>query len=196
MAFLAAWLGAMRPLLGGGGAVVEASTTPPAPPPAPLQPIDVIAAWAKRTMPPGLTRAGNPLVDGQGLLRGLRSRLDAASAPGHRPPVGGVYAHTVWLPVLGMQTISLTVLSHARMRLELSGAISLDDIVTYVSTPAGSLAFEFSAPTKRMLRRCRTSFRGAEYFRDGDRATFAISPPLVPGVMHVQLHRRQRSSFS
>eukprot|EP00962_Isochrysis_galbana_P039317 scaffold14069_cov126-Isochrysis_galbana.AAC.5 len=176
VAFCAAWLGALRPFIAGaaGGAeaaLVQQPVTPEA---------NAFAAWARRLH----LRSG----DSRRMLHGLQSQLGLLPS-GSRPPVGGVYLRTLWLPVLGMQTISLTVVSHNRLRLQLSGAICLDDTVAYVATASG-LVFEFSPPTKSMLRRFRTSFRGADYIADTDHAIFSVSPPLVPGTVNVQLRRQ------
>jgi hypothetical protein len=176
LAFCAAWLGALRPFIAGAAAGAEAAVV--------KQPVvpeaNAFAAWARRL----------PLRSGgsRRMLRGLQSQLGLLPY-GSRPPVGGVYLRTVWLPVLGSQTIRLTVVSHSQLRLQLSGAICLDDTVAYVASPSG-LVFEFSPPTQKMLRRLRTTFRGAKYIVDTDHAIFSVSPPLTLGTVNVQLRRQ------
>jgi len=170
------WMAFLQPIVTGLGHVDAAE-----PAEARAQKNSVVPRWAR-----SLPQTKNVFRGGQ-MLRGLQAQLGllpAASAP----PVGGVYSRTIWLPVLGKQKISLTVLASNLLRLQLSGAISLDDTVSYISTPAG-LAFEFSPPTIRMLQRFRTSFRGADYIADTDHAIFRVSPPLV-GTVHVQLLRQ------
>ena len=93
--------------------------------------------------------------------------------------------------MLGTQTIRLTVETARTMRLVLHGVISLDDTVAYGSgAAAGKLDITFSVPTKRMLRRFGTSFRGADYVSQGDRATFLVKPPLSWRSVKVVLSRQ------
>ena len=120
----------------------------------------------------------------------LAARLSSFARP-DRPPVGACYEHTLWLPMLGTQTIRLTVETARTMRLLLQGVISLDDTVAYGSgAAAGKLDITFSAPTKRMLRRFGTSFHGADYVSQGDRATFLVKPPLSWRSVEVVLSRQ------
>lgn len=172
---------ALQPLLRSGG---ESAPAPPesgqAWPPA-------VRNWL------GALRLPRASAGGVGVPREWWHALQSRQFGGRdelAPPMGAVYARTLWLPVLGTQTIQLTVLSKVLMRLELRGAILLDDTVAYARAPSGKLVFEFSDATTRMLRRFRTSFLGADYTPGNDRATFSVSPPLMPGAVIVQLRRQ------
>ncbi len=104
------------------------------------------------------------------------------------PPVGANYKKTLSLPVIGDQTVVLNILSAARARLVMSGALTLEDTVEYEVDAAGALSFTLSAPTVALLKRMRTSLSAAGYTSTDDKAWFTISPPLVPAI-RIQLDR-------
>jgi len=102
------------------------------------------------------------------------------------PPVGATYAKSVWLPLLGEQRISVTVLAGGALRLLLHGAITLDELAQYQASDNGrsmtKIAFELGPSTRRMLRRLHTSLRCAEYDAATDIAFFTVAPLFSPAV--------------
>ena len=82
----------------------------------------------------------------------------------------------------------LNILSAARAKLVMSGALTLEDTVDYEVDAAGALSFTLSAPTIALLKRMRTSLSAAGYTSIDDKAWFTISPPLVPAI-RIQLDR-------
>jgi len=77
------------------------------------------------------------------------------------PPVGAHYTRTIALPVIGQQTVELSILSSTVARLYMKGAISLDEPVKYHPEKDGSLGFSLSDATLALLKRMHTSLRSA-----------------------------------
>ena len=93
----------------------------------------------------------------------------SASAAAVLPPVGAVYRHSLTLPVIGRQSVSLTILSKERAQLCLSGRLNIDDEIEYdVDETTGKFTFQLSEATQRLLRRFRTSICGAGYDESTD----------------------------
>lgn len=77
------------------------------------------------------------------------------------PPIGAHYTRTLALPVIGQQTVELSILSGSVARLCMKGAISLDEPVKYFPSQDGGLGFSLSDATHALLKRMRTSLRSA-----------------------------------
>jgi hypothetical protein len=77
------------------------------------------------------------------------------------PPIGAHYTRTLALPVIGQQTVELSILTGSVARLCMKGAISLDEPVRYFPSQDGGLGFSISDGTHALLKRMRTSLRSA-----------------------------------
>lgn len=123
------------------------------------------------------------------LVAPLPCTAEAAS----QPPVGAVYTRTISLPVIGKQTVELSILSKGLARIVLSGRmLNVDEPVTYTFVD-GRLSFELSEETKRTLRRFRTSLEGAGYDGELDESWVVVWPPL-PLSVRIRLKRAQGAS--
>jgi hypothetical protein len=138
-----------------------------------------------------------------GLVRSLRSGLAllrpqrrAASPPAALPPatvaqpaaqtplppVGSTYAHTLTLPMLGVQSFRLSIASGTDAHIAMSGAISLDEPISYSSSARGGMDFKLSDATNKMLKGFGVSLTSAEYCRKTDRAFVTIKPPAFSAL--------------
>lgn len=98
------------------------------------------------------------------------------------PPIGARYERELRLPVIGLQKLSLHILTKSAARITLIGALNLDEPIKYSIDSAGNLLFQLSERTIRLLRRLGVSLRAAEYTPDGDSAAVTISPPMIPPI--------------
>ncbi|KAL3928221.1 MAG: hypothetical protein SGPRY_002484 [Prymnesium sp.] len=113
-----------------------------------------------------------------------------ACALSHQPPLGATYSRTVQLPVIGEQSISLTILTPAKALLHMRGRLNLnDEPVEYTVDPSsGQLSFTLSQRTRSILRQFRTSLVAAGYDPQNDVASVTIWPPL-PVSIPIRLQR-------
>uniref|UniRef100_A0A7S3EZR3 Uncharacterized protein n=1 Tax=Haptolina ericina TaxID=156174 RepID=A0A7S3EZR3_9EUKA len=118
----------------------------------------------------------------------LSSTPLSVHAPAHAPPIGAVYTRTVSLPVIGKQTVELSILSDKLARLILSGRLNLDEPVNYQFHRSGELSFELTEATKRILRRFRTTLDAAGYDGSSDTSWVVVWPPL-PLSVRIRLNR-------
>lgn len=99
------------------------------------------------------------------------------------PPIGAVYERTLALPVIGSQTLRLSILDSRRANITLAGALSLDDELKYgLDRRTGKLLFTLSEQTVSLLRRYRVGLNEAEYTDGIDEAYVTIAPPLIPPI--------------
>ncbi|KAJ1636212.1 hypothetical protein T492DRAFT_960393 [Pavlovales sp. CCMP2436] len=99
------------------------------------------------------------------------------------PPVGATYERTLSLPVIGSQTLSLTILDSTRAAIRLDGALTLNEFLSYWGGDGeDALEFALSSQTISLLRRLGVALSGAEYIEDADQAWVTISPPLIPPI--------------
>lgn len=100
------------------------------------------------------------------------------------PPVGAVYERTLSLPFLGAQTVRLGILTGKVATLKLSGALILDEMLSYFPDKrSGRLAFVLSERTNALLHRLGASLRSAEYAHGEDVAYVTIKPPFLRPIV-------------
>lgn len=116
----------------------------------------------------------------------------ATTLPRSAPPLGAVYKRTMSLPVIGEQTIELTIISDSAARIIMSGRLNLDEPVRYDITPEGQLHFELTDTTHRILRRFRTTLDAAGYDAATDTSWVVVWPPL-PMSVRIQLKRNEEA---
>ncbi|KAG8460388.1 hypothetical protein KFE25_011879 [Diacronema lutheri] len=104
------------------------------------------------------------------------------------PPLGSTYAHTLKLPVLGVQSFRLTIETGSAAHIAMDGAIRLAEPIEYGVGARGELDFKLSEGTQRMLRGFGVSLTAAEYCAQMDRAFVTVKPPAVP-ALKIQLNR-------
>ena len=104
------------------------------------------------------------------------------------PPIGATYSHSLRLPVIGKQSVTLKIKSRSLAQLCLVGRLNIDDEITYNVDTEGKFTFELSEGTKRLLRRFRTSICGAGYESTTDKAYVEVWPPL-PLSIRINLQR-------
>lgn len=112
------------------------------------------------------------------------SLLSLATAP----PQHAVYKNTVKLPFIGEQTVQISILSNCTGRLELRGALQIDEPVTFTMYPSGEFDFSLTDRTIQLLRRFRTRLMEASYNPNTDEASVTVQPPL-PISIHIRLIR-------
>lgn len=108
-------------------------------------------------------------------------RAEAGSADAILP-IGAKYHHTMKFPVLGVQAFRLRILSNTKAHLQISGMLTVDEVVPYTADGIGRLKFSLSDHTKRTLRRFKTRLLGAGYDPSNDTPFFKISPYILPAV--------------
>jgi hypothetical protein len=109
--------------------------------------------------------------------------LLAAVSSSKLPPIGAVYERTLSLPVIGEQTLRLSILDSRRANISLAGALSLDEELRYgLDRRTGKLLFTLGAHAVTLLRRYRVGLNDAEYTGAGDEAYVTITPPLIPPI--------------
>ncbi|KAJ1632151.1 hypothetical protein T492DRAFT_990908 [Pavlovales sp. CCMP2436] len=104
------------------------------------------------------------------------------------PPIGSVFARSLTLPVIGMQTVRLTIQGETDARIELAGALSLDQRLSYGLNKKGGFAFELSDATQKLLQGMGVALTDADYDAKGDQASVTIKPPMV-GEIKISLDR-------
>jgi hypothetical protein len=116
--------------------------------------------------------------------------LVAPSRPATLPPVGAVYERTLRLPVIGMQTVRLSIGGEIAARIQLEGSLALDEALRYgVDAKGGSgLSFTLSEGTQRLLRGMGIALTAADYEPATDTASVTIKPPAIPPI-RIELHR-------
>jgi len=98
------------------------------------------------------------------------------------PPVGATYIRTLVLPVIGLQTIKLTVATPSKARLQLTGAISVTDSLDYGLDRAGRLFFRLRPRLQGVLRSLGFSVDEAKYERSQDSAYVTLRAGALPAV--------------
>ena len=111
------------------------------------------------------------------------------------PPKGAVYVGTINLPILGMQTFMMTIVSRSVVRITLTGAMNLDEEAAYrderiAETPVVRLLMSFNEPTRQLLGRYKTTIRSTLYYAEGDYGVLVISPLILPAI-RVRMERRR-----
>lgn len=91
-------------------------------------------------------------------------------------------------PLASCATQSLSIISHHKARLKLSGRLQLDEPVEYAVHASGALDFSLTERTQRLLRRFRTSMCSAGYDGVRDSAWVVVWPPL-PLSIKIRLQR-------
>ncbi|KAG8469712.1 hypothetical protein KFE25_006167 [Diacronema lutheri] len=105
-------------------------------------------------------------------------------APGQSPPIGAVYERTLSLPVIGSQTVRIGIISARMATLQLSGALKLDELLSYFPDESGrGLAFVLGARTTALLRRLGVGLQSAEWSPREDVAFVTVAPPFVRPVV-------------
>jgi len=113
----------------------------------------------------------------------------------HSPPVGAIYSKRLWIPLLGQQAIVVHILPDGQQRLELSGAINLDETFSYTVDGTGRVLSNLPPRTQRILKRFGTSFRGARYLAHSDSSIFTMKPFVGPAI-HVRLERQHAAAIT
>ena len=116
------------------------------------------------------------------------AKLGCGSKLGCGPPPGAVYHRTVRLPVIGRQTVRLSIVSTTKATLQLQGALNIDEPVAYRISSTGELSFELTDATQAVLKRFRTSLIAAGFDPDTDGAYVIVWPPL-PIPIRIRLYR-------
>ncbi|KAG8465307.1 hypothetical protein KFE25_002614 [Diacronema lutheri] len=152
-----------------------------------------IAAYGAAPAPAPTARAApSPPPPSAGSRAGVRAAgAPSAGAPARAglPPVGAVYARSLTLPVIGMQTVRLAIEGERCARLVLTGALSLDEPLEYgIDRHSGAFTFELGAGTLRLLRGMGVSLTAADYTPAGDTASVTIKPPAI-GPIRIELSR-------
>ena len=96
---------------------------------------------------------------------------------------------TVKLPVVGQQTVELSIISRTLARLQLRGRLNIDQTVEYTMDQSGQLSFHLTEATQRLLRRFRTRLAEAGYDAKTDTSWVVVFPPL-PFSVNIRLNRR------
>ena len=107
--------------------------------------------------------------------------------------VGASYTGALQLPVLGQQSLRLTVTTDRQAQITLAGAINLNEPIEYSLGPEGKLAFILNEATDGVLKRLGTRLLQAEYHKANDSSEITIAPPLVPAI-RVQLMRAEATA--
>ena len=100
------------------------------------------------------------------------------------PAVGALYVGAIHMPIIGMQTFMLKIVSRHRARIILVGHLNLDEPASYAGPHdgTGAVDIEFNEPTQDLLRRWKTRIRSVSYWHDDDTCQLEISPPLIPAI--------------
>jgi len=104
------------------------------------------------------------------------------------PPTGAVYRKTLPIPVIGLQSFRLHILSDRRAHLQIDGILQVDEILDYHVRPGGSFSLRLPDGLKQVLRRFRTKLVEFGYDHVTDLPYVVVSPPL-PTKIRIQLMR-------
>lgn len=104
------------------------------------------------------------------------------------PPVGANYEQSLSLPVIGMQTVRLSIRGEKDARIELAGALTLSEALEYGMDSRGAFTFQLSESTQELLRNMGVALTLAQYEPATDRAAVTIAPPML-GPFRIELLR-------
>mmetsp|Transcript_33817 Transcript_33817/g.84270 ORF Transcript_33817/g.84270 Transcript_33817/m.84270 type:complete len:360 (+) Transcript_33817:3-1082(+) len=99
------------------------------------------------------------------------------------PPVGATFTDTMLLPVIGLQTIRLSITSRSLARIQLSGALMLNEVVSYGVSGDGKLEWRCSDHTLRVMHALGVSLKRAEYCPEADSARVTVKIPAFPSLI-------------
>ena len=102
-------------------------------------------------------------------------------APALLLPVGQSYATRLKIPLLGAQTVSLSVLNETHARVRLRGLLSTEGLVSYTHAPGRGFDFELDEALQAVVRKygCSLSHADFDFARDEARLTLHIRPLLL-----------------
>jgi hypothetical protein len=106
---------------------------------------------------------------------------------GPAPPLHAVYTRTLSLPVIGQQNFTLSILTHDQAHLEISGVLSVQEVIHYNFCPSTGLTFTLPDALRRTLRRFRTKMMSAGYDATHDKPFVLVRPPI--GNLKISLSR-------
>jgi hypothetical protein len=102
------------------------------------------------------------------------------------PQVGASYNLKTKIPVIGIQTFQLRILSEDIAELVINGVLGIKDTIHYkVDQQSGELSFSLSERTKMVLKRFRTKLLKVTYCPQKDMPSIIVRPPLP---MNLTLH--------
>ena len=107
--------------------------------------------------------------------------LPALVAPALLLPIGHSYATQLKIPLLGSQTVSLSVLNQTHARVCLRGLLCTEGLVVYTHTSASGFQFELDDELQSVVRRYGCSLSHADFdpVEDEARLTLHIRPLLL-----------------
>jgi hypothetical protein len=99
-------------------------------------------------------------------------------APALLLPIGQSYATRLRLPLLGSQTVRLSVLNETHARVRLSGLLRTEGLVAYSHTPGRGFAFELDDALSAVVSKygCSLSHADFDFARDEAHLTLHIRP--------------------
>jgi len=87
----------------------------------------------------------------------------SSSSSSLTPPEGGLYSHSVKLPILGQSEVTMKFYSDSLGHLIVDGILPIDEKVPYSANPDGSFAVRLSPETKKNLGRILVQIKTAGY---------------------------------
>lgn len=125
----------------------------------------------------------------QGIGYVMRHRSWRNCHQGHKfPPEGAVYAATLGMPIIGVQTFMFHIRNRrrghypgevrGRAQITLKGAMNLNEPALFHRHSTGTIDMTFNEATLALLTRMRTRIVGATYSVENDSIELVIAPPL------------------
>lgn len=118
------------------------------------------------------------------------------AAPALCLPVGQSYATRIDIPLLGAQTVSLSVLNETHARVSLRGLLSTEGFVSYTHTPVHGFDFKLDDALQTVVRKygCSLSHADFDFATDEARLTLHIRPLFLK--KRLRLRRSQLEACS
>lgn len=95
-------------------------------------------------------------------------------APALLLPIGQVYATQLNIPLVGSQTVSLSVLNQTHARVRLRGLLCTEGLVSYTHTPGHGFDFELDDALQSLVRKYGCSLSHADFDVAKDEALLTL----------------------